>query len=50
MAFHGYFTRRHFRQQVDQQEALRPETYARLKRTAEGRAAIAVLDVVEPRL
>ena len=34
----------------NQQEALRPETYGRLKQTAKGRAAIAVLDVVEPRL
>ena len=48
MAMHGYFTRRCFGQQVNQQEALRPETYDRLKQTAKGRAAIAVLDVVEP--
>ena len=48
MAMHGYFTRRCFGQQVNQQEALRPETWDRLKQTAKGRAAIAVLDVVEP--
>ena len=48
MAFHGYYTRRHFPQQVDQQEALRPETYHRLSQTARGRAALAVLDVVKP--
>ena len=34
MAMHGYFTRRCFGQQVNQQEALRPETYDRLKQTA----------------
>jgi hypothetical protein len=34
--------------QVDQQEALAPETFHRLSTTAKGRAALAVLDVQEP--
>ena len=48
MAMHGFFTRRCFGQQVDQNEALHPDTWHRLSQTEEGRAAIAVLDVLEP--
>lgn len=47
MAMHGFFTQRCFDQQVDQQAALRPETFARLSQTEQGRAAIAVLDVLD---
>ena len=43
------YTRRHYQQQTNQQEALAPETYARLCETGRGRAAIAVLDVLDPR-
>ena len=44
---HGFFTQRCFDQQVDQQAALHPETFARLSQTEQGRAAIAVLDVLD---
>ena len=49
MAMFSAYTRRHYKQQANQQEALAPETYARLCETGRGRAAIAVLDVLDPR-
>jgi hypothetical protein len=48
MAMHGFYTRRCYGQQVDQNQALHPDTWRRLSRTERGRAAIAVLDVLEP--
>ena len=48
MAMHSAYARRKYEQQVNQQRALLPKTYARLSGTRVGRAAIAVLDVVDP--
>ena len=47
-AMHGFFTRRCFSQQVDQQQALTVQTWNRLQRSATGQLAAAILDVVDP--
>ena len=48
MAIHGYFTRRHLGQQLDQQQHIQAWNYDRLSQTPKGRAILAVMDVKDP--
>ena len=48
MAIHGYFTRRHHGQQLDQQQHIQAWNYDRLSQTPKGRAILAVMDVKDP--
>jgi hypothetical protein len=45
---HGFFTRRCFSQQVDQQKALKAKTRKRLQTSPTGKIATAILDVMDP--
>ena len=47
-AMHGFFTRRCFSQQVDQQNALTMQTWNRLQQSQTGKVAATILDVVDP--
>jgi ectoine hydroxylase-related dioxygenase (phytanoyl-CoA dioxygenase family) len=47
-AMHGFFTRRCFSQQVDQQKALKAKTWKRLQTSPTGTIATAILDVMDP--
>ena len=47
-AMHGYFTRRGYSQQVDQQAALTVKTWNRLQQSKKGKIATAILDVMDP--
>jgi hypothetical protein len=48
MAIHGYFTRRHHGQQLDQQTHIQAWNYDRLSQSSKGRAILGVMDVEDP--